>query len=110
MRSPSITGISNYSRDWDNYSTFEFKHDIPITEDMLGKSLAVEVVGVDAHGTQVEGTAEQFTMIVSDQTAAAAPATGDTNIWILYVILIGLAGITIVVVLKMDVKKIENNG
>ncbi|MDO5574264.1 MAG: hypothetical protein Q4G60_09860 [bacterium] len=102
--------LNRKSGDWDNYSTLEFKHDIPITEDMLGKSLTVEIVGVDAHGTQVEGTAEQFTIAVSNQAAAAAPATGDTNIWILYVMLIGLAGITIVVILKINMKKIENNG
>lgn len=100
--------LNRISGGWDNYSALEFKHDIPITEDMLGKALKIEVTGFDAHGTLVEGTKEELTLTVGTEMTEAAPATGDRGMWILYITLIGLSCFVIIFIVSKDIRNSQN--
>lgn len=104
--------INRVSGGWDNYSEFEFKHDLKISEDMLGKQLKVEAAGYDAHGALVKGTEEQFTIAVSAELAAEGgrpgePGTGDAAAEYRYVIMlcIALAAMLTATVLEANDRK-----
>lgn len=51
----------------DNYSELEFKHVIPVTEDMIGKTVTLEAKAYDTHGSLVEGTRETIQINVAKE-------------------------------------------
>lgn len=70
--------LNRLSGGWDNPSELEFKHDIPITEEMQGKTLTISVSGLDAHGVAVTGSEETFKCTVA-KAANPAPTPGQTT-------------------------------
>lgn len=75
----------------DNYSEMEFKHVIPVTEDMKGKKVTLEAKAYDTHGILVEGTRETVQINVAKESVPnqeenparketeKAPKTGDNT-------------------------------
>lgn len=68
--------LNRKSGGWDNYSELEFKHVIPVTYAMAGKTLTVSAKGYDAHGAAISGTEETFSLTVPKDTAKS-PKTGE---------------------------------
>ena len=97
--------LNRLSGGWDNYSTLEFKHDIPITEDMLNQTLHIEVSGFDVHGQQIEGTKEQFDLSVDHEMNIVAPVTGDRGLLVWYIALIALSSVVVIMIVSMNRKK-----
>lgn len=57
--------LNRVSGEWDNYSELEFKHVIPITADMAGKELTINVESYDSHKQLVEGGSETLKFTVA---------------------------------------------
>lgn len=67
--------------DWSNPSELEFSHVLTIPDSMAGQNLSVSVVGYDKHGHKVDGTEENFSVVVEDPTPSPSPtiSTASSN-------------------------------
>ncbi len=89
--------LDRVSGEWDNYSIFEFKHDIPIENEMSGKKLRVELIGKDCYGAEIAGSEETFDITVGKSSIGVPPETGEGMQEMMYVILLiaGCVGLVV---------------
>lgn len=93
--------LNRISGDQDNYSELEFKHVFPITKEMSGKTLTVDVEAYDAHGNIINGGKETLKVTVAgnaasktdtaDSKTSKMPRTGDETSVILFLAMILLS-------------------
>lgn len=97
--------LNRISGDKDNYSELEFKHVLPVTKEMSGKTLTVEVNAYDAHGNIINGGKETLKITVDGNTASKTdttnsktsktPQTGDETSIVLLLAVLLLSGAVI---------------
>lgn len=63
-------------------SELEFKHDIPVTDEMQGKTIQISISGYDVHGNFVQGTEETISLAVPGKEAEKTqqPPVDKTNV------------------------------